>query len=67
MAQGANPYTLIYDGRGRSDILTYTATSTQGVTKGLQYKFKVQAINAIGTSSLSASMSSLAAVVPTSP
>lgn len=65
MAEGAREYNLIYDGTGRSDILTYTAT--QGITKSVFYKFKVQALNIIGSSALSSSLTSLAAVAPSTP
>lgn len=65
MAEGAKEFELIYDGTGRSDILTYTATTN--ITKGLYYKFKVLAINAIGSSALSPELTSLAAAVPSTP
>lgn len=58
-------YKIVYDGTHRSDILTYTVT--QGITKTLQYHFKVTAINFVGTSSFSSVLTSLAAVVPSVP
>jgi hypothetical protein len=56
---------MIYDGTGRSDILTYTATS--GITKSNSYNFMVVAINAVGISALSPALTVLAAVIPASP
>lgn len=50
-AEEAREYKLVYDGTGRSDILTYTVTSNVYKTK--YYKFKVSAINIIGESALS--------------
>lgn len=65
MAEGASEYSLIYDGSHRSDILTYTQSSS--IKKSYFYKFKVLAINIIGESSLSSSLTSLAAVAPSTP
>lgn len=41
-----------------------TYTVTEGITKGWLYHFKVLAINAVGESPVSESLTSLAAVVP---
>jgi len=60
-AQGASGYSLIYDGTGRSDLLAYTHT---GLTRGQSYHYKVLAINSIGASALSPSVTVLAAVGP---
>jgi hypothetical protein len=65
MQEQALGYKLVYDGSGRSDVLTYTVTS--GIRKSLNYGFKVLAINAIGESALSPELATFAAVVPTSP
>lgn len=64
-AEEAREYDLVYDGTGRSDILTYTVTS--GILKGHFYKFRVSSINAIGESSLSPKLTSFIAVVPSIP
>lgn len=63
-AQGASGYTLIYDGTRRSDLLSYTST---GLNRGESYHFKVLAINDVGESSLSPSVTILAAIVPDVP
>lgn len=64
-AEEAREYELVYDGTGRSDILTYTVT--KNILKTKYYKFKVSAINAIGESTWSNKLSSFIAVVPTVP
>jgi titin len=56
---------LIFDGQQRADILTYTIT--QGIKKSSHYNFKVAAINQVGTSPFSPTLSSFAAVVPSMP
>jgi titin len=65
MAQESEPFTLIFDGKQRSDILTYTIT--QGIKKSTNYNFKVAAINQVGVSPFSPTLTSFAAVVPATP
>lgn len=65
MSEGAREFHLIYDGTGRSDIISYTVTTN--VMKTLNYNFKVSAINIIGESQESLPLTSLIAVVPSSP
>ncbi len=65
MAEDAGEFKLIYDGSGRSDILSHT--QQQGITKSSYYKFKVQALNAVGSSPFSPVLTTFAAVVPTTP
>ncbi len=64
-AEEAREYELVYDGTGRSDILTFTVTHNVFTSK--HYKFKVSAINIIGESELSATLSSFIAVAPSAP
>ena len=65
MSEESIEYRMIYDGSRRSDVLTFTVT--QGITKGLEYHFKISAINAVGTGGLSPVLTCLAAVVPSEP
>lgn len=65
MAQESEPFELIFDGQQRSDILTYTIT--KGIKKSFNYNFKVAAINQVGTSLFSPTLTSFAAVVPSTP
>ena len=65
MSEMSLAYNLIYDGTGRSDILTFTVLN--GVKKTLNYNFKLVAINNVGTSDYSAALTSFIAVVPTAP
>lgn len=63
-AQGASGFSLVYDGTGRSDLLSYTHTN---VNRGESYTYKVLAINVVGESALSPSVTILAAVAPSTP
>ena len=65
MAEENDPFELIFDGQQRSDILTFTITS--GIKKSGHYHFKVTAINFVGVSAFSPTLTSFAAVVPSSP
>ena len=67
MAEEQAPAKLVYDGSNssRSDVLTYTVY--EGVTRGLDYQFVVQALNAVGDSDRSDPLAILAAVVPSAP
>jgi len=67
MAEEQAPSQLIFDGSSssRADILTYTVR--EGITKSLVYKFKVQAVNAVGESLLSAELAVPATVPPSAP
>jgi hypothetical protein len=64
-AEEGQEYQLIYDGTGRSDVLTFTIT--QGVLKSHTYKTKVSALNAIGESQRSSKLQSFIAIVPSIP
>lgn len=50
MAEEQDPMQLVYDGTysRRADVLTYTVY--EGVQRGLDYQFYVQAINDVGDS-----------------
>jgi hypothetical protein len=65
MAEEELSFGMVFDGTQRSDILTYTVTS--GIQAKLNYHFKVTALNYVGTSGFSQTLTSLAAVVPTVP
>ena len=58
---------VIYDGSSstRADVLTFT--QWEGIKKGLDYKFYLQAFNPVGQSDLSEPLTVLAAVVPSAP
>ena len=58
---------LVYDGTDsrRADVLTYTVY--EGVQRGLDYQFYVQAVNDVGESPLSDALAILASVVPDPP
>lgn len=65
MAEEELSFKMVFDGTQRSDILSYTVTS--GITKTLNYHFKLTATNFVGTSAFSPVLTSLAAVVPSVP
>jgi hypothetical protein len=48
MAVEEESYIMVFDGKSRSDILTYTVTL--GIKISLNYHFKLTAINFVGTS-----------------
>lgn len=65
MSEEAIAYTLLYNGKQRRDVLSYTVVN--GVTKGLNYHFKIRAINAVGYSEFSEPLIVYAAIVPSVP
>ena len=66
-AEEQNPLQLIYDGStlSRPDITSFTVR--EGITKSLYYKFRVQAVNAVGASVLSDELLVPATVAPSAP
>ena len=58
-------YELLFNGTGRSDILTFTAT--KNIYKTKTYKFRVAAINIIGEGPRSTELDVFVAVVPSPP
>jgi hypothetical protein len=56
---------MVFDGTQRSDLLTYTVT--EGINQTNIYYFKLVALNYVGSSAFSPVLTSLAAVVPSTP
>ena len=67
MAEEELPLQLLYDGSGssRPDVASFTVW--EGISKGLDYKFRVQAVNAVGASPLSDELLVPATVPPSAP
>ena len=65
MSEEEKTFQLVFDGTQRADILTYTVTS--GIQRSRHYHFKVAAMNYVGISEDSPILTSLAAVVPSTP
>lgn len=65
MSEESLSYELVFDGKQRSDILTFTVT--EGISQTKYYHFKLRAINYVGKSEFSPKLTSLAAIVPTAP
>jgi hypothetical protein len=64
MQEEDKQYSVVFNGTNRADILSFTTTNNK---LGQEYSFKLQAINQVGASILSPSLTTLAAVVPTAP
>lgn len=58
-------YELLYNGTGRADVLTFTAT--KNILKTKTYKFRVTALNIIGEGPRSPKLEVFVAVVPSPP
>ena len=65
MSEQSLDFELIYEGLGRSDILTYLVENQ--ILRSKAYSFKVRAINRVGFGSFSSILKSFAAVVPSTP
>ena len=63
-SSNSDAYLVAYDGNGRPDILEFTVT---GLSKSVQYLFRVSATNRAGESTASPTLSLLAAGVPSKP
>lgn len=64
VASTSEPFTLVYDGSKRADLLTYTFNNIEA---GKNLEVKVSAINIVGESSLSNSLLLIPAAPPSSP
>ena len=67
MAEEQSPSQILYDGSKsrRADVFSFTVRS--GIQKHLSYQFRLQALNAVGLSTISEPLAVLAAVVPVAP
>lgn len=64
MQQEDELYFIVFNGTNRADIQSFTATN---IDFGKEYSFKLQAMNDVGVSPFSPSLTTLAAVVPSVP
>ena len=64
MSEEQKQYEIVFDGRQRADLLNYLV---QNLNRGLNYTFKILAINYVGKSEFSDELHTLAAVVPSAP
>jgi len=65
MAENEKSFELVWDGRNRADLLTFTVADGVKITN--IYHFKLHAINYVGSSVASEILSVICAVVPSAP